>query len=255
MTASFPDDDLEALFNAPSGGPEAGLDLPELDSAPDLGKPAAAPGAALPDDFDLPDDFRIPDDLSDLDPETLTEKSKRELAMLITRVAFPTALAGACALADVAAEVVGTEAGAVALLHDIDGDAPEQAAAAITKVVAGVPALLVMKFEGQITVTQYLDGVDAGRLPPAVVLTSAAELVEELIVGAVKPSDVPGAVSSVGLSKVKAMRMIAEAARPRHGLGGHSFRGGRDGHGDRRRFGRHGKGDSGAGGPDLPESP
>jgi|GEM_PF-469773 len=176
------------------------------------------------DDFQLPDDFVIPDDLSGLDPTTLTEKAKRELAILVTRVAFPSALAGACALAGIEADVVGTEAGAVAMLRQIDDEAPEQAATAITQVVRGVPALLVTKSEGQISVSQFLDGKDTGPLPPAVVLTSAAEIVEELIVGAIKPDEVPGVVSSVGIGKVKALRMISEAAKPPRG---HSFRPGR----------------------------
>lgn len=211
------DDELDRLLSG---------DLPAA-SVDDLDEPRRPVGGdPVPDeDFQLPDDFAIPDDLSGFDPETLTDKAKRELAILITRVAFPNALAAACALAEVAADVVGTEVGAIAILHDIDDEAPERAAAALTQVVRGIPALLVTKAEGQISVTEFADGADRGPLPPAVVLTSASELVEELIVGALKPSDVPGVVSSVGIGKMRALKMIADAAKPHRGHFGHGRRG------------------------------
>lgn len=232
-------DDLSALdFDLPE---ELAAELGSWDSGEDessdataswaVEQPGASPNQSLStesdsDDLSLPDDFEIPDDLSGFDPTTLASKAKRELAILITRLAFPGALAGACALAGIEADAVGTEGGAVALLHKIDDEAPEQAGQLLSSVVRGVPLLLVTKAEGQISVTQFLDGKDIGPLPPGVVLTTAPELVEDLIIGVVKPSAVPGTVSSVGISKVKALKLIADSSRPPGGGTGRLGRGG-----------------------------
>lgn len=150
--------------------------------------------------------------------------TKRELAILLTPIAQAKALAAACALSGIAADAVDTHTGAVALLHDIDGEAPEQAASILSKVVSGFPIVLVTKTEGQIGVSQFLAGEEKGPLAPAVVLTAAPELVEDLIIGAVKPADVPGSVTSVGMGKAKALKLLADAARPHHFPRGHKSR-------------------------------
>ena len=165
------------------------------------------------DDFDLPDDFVIPDDLSAFDPTTLAAKDRPELALLVTRVADPRALAALCALTQVAADIVGTEGGAVAMLQDLSEDAPQQAAAKVSKAMGSIDVLLVLRTSGQISVTKYDGGSDLGDVPPGLVLATSTELVEDLIVGTITPAEVPGSINSAELKPGRAMRLFTEAAR------------------------------------------
>ncbi|WP_418277178.1 hypothetical protein ACNHYB_04445 [Isoptericola jiangsuensis] len=126
----------------------------------------AAPGQPdqpeLPDVPELPEDFEVPDDLSSLggtpDPA---------LAALITQVADAEALAAACSLAGIEIDAVPTPVGALAILRDRSGEAPQRAAAAISQVVKAVPLILVTRQGEQLTCHRYLDGADEGKLPRA----------------------------------------------------------------------------------------
>ena len=162
-----------------------------------------------PDLPDMPDGFEVPDDLSAL---TGTRKDP-ELALLITQIAGAEPLAAASALAEVAVDAVGTDIGAIGVLPDTSGDAPDRAATAISRLVTGVPLVLVTRWGEQLTCVRYQDGNAEGELPPGLVLSGAPDVLEDLLTGQTAVADLPGVVPSSSISRFKAMRMLAETAR------------------------------------------
>jgi hypothetical protein len=161
----------------------------------------------LPDG--LPDDIEIPDDLSGLDGA----RKDPELAVLITQVAGAEPLAAACALAELDVLVVPSQVGALGVLRDTADDAPDHAATAVSKLVAGVPLVLATRWGEQLTCVRYADGEAEGELPPGLVLGGAPEVLEDLLTGQLQVADVDGVVASRDIGRFKAMRMLSGAAR------------------------------------------
>ncbi|WP_129783227.1 hypothetical protein [Promicromonospora panici] len=188
------------------------------------GPSSTPPGDDLPD-FDL-DDFEIPDDLS-----SLTGSGEPEFAALITQIAGAEPLAAASSLAQLDLDAVPTSVGAVGVLKDLAGDAPEQAAAAISQLVRGVPLVLVTRTGEQMTAVRFADGVRGDELAPGLVLGGAPESVVDLLTGATSVADLDGVVGSTSISKFKAVRMLTSAARKaRKAMGkGEPGLGGKDG--------------------------
>lgn len=164
------------------------------------------PGDDLPD-FDL-DNIEIPDDLS-----SLTGTGEPEFAALITQIAGAEPLAAASSLAQLDLDAVPTSVGAVGVLKDLSGDAPEEAAAAISQLVRGVPLVLVTRTGEQMTAVRFADGVRGDELAPGLVLGGAPENVVDLLTGATSVADLDGVVASTSISKFKAVRMLTSAAR------------------------------------------
>jgi len=151
-------------------------------------------------------ELHVPDDLSGLDDERPT------VAIVVTPVAVAAPLAAACALAKVAADAVPSPVGAIAVLCDpATGSA---GAAAVSQLLRQVPVVLLERRESQLTASQWVAGARTRDLPPGLVLSDAPEVLENLLLGGLAPAGVDGVVSSVGLSKLKAMRILA-AHRPR----------------------------------------
>ena len=148
----------------------------------------------------------VPDDASSLAGEV-------GVALAITPVANPQALAATCALAKIEVDAVPTEVGALAVLRDVTGDAPAASAGAISRLLRGIPIVLLERREGQISASRWLDGDRDGVLAPGLVLDDAPELLEDLVLGSVTAAEVDGVVSSAGMSRLKAMRVLAAAAR------------------------------------------
>ena len=173
---------------------------------PDNGPDSTPAGDDLPD-FDL-GDLEIPDDLS-----SLTGPGEPDFAALITQIAGAEPLAAASSLAQLDLDAVPTSVGAVGVLRDRSGDAPERAAAAISQLVRGVPLVLVTRTGEQMTAVRFADGVRGDELAPGLVLGGAPENVVDLLTGATAVADVDGVVGSDSISKFKAMRMLTSAAR------------------------------------------
>jgi len=188
------------------------------------GSSSTPPGDDLPD-FDL-DSFEIPDDLS-----SLTGSGEPEFAALITQIAGAEPLAAASSLAQLDLDAVPTSVGAVGVLKDLAGDAPEQAAVAISQLVRGVPLVLVTRTGEQMTAVRFADGVRGDELAPGLVLGGAPESVVDLLTGATSVADLDGVVGSTSISKFKAVRMLTSAARKaRRSMGkGEQGLGGKDG--------------------------
>ncbi len=159
-------------------------------------------------DDDALDGVEIPDDLS-----SLTGAAVPDLVLLVTQIAGAEPLAAACSLAQVEADAVATDVGAVAVLRDRAGDAPAHAAAALTTLVKGVPLVLVERAGEQLTMTRWADGAAGDQLAPGLVLGGAPETLEDLITGATTLADLDGVVASSSISRWKAMRLLTSAAR------------------------------------------
>lgn len=152
----------------------------------------------------------VPDDASSLLGEV-------GIALVVTPVADALALAATCAIAKVAADVVPSEVGALAVCRERAGTAPAEAAGALSRLLRGVPLVLLESREGQISASRWLDGTRGDDLAPGLVLGDAPEVLEDLVLGDTTPGDLDGVVSSVGMSRLKAMRVLAAAARAARG--------------------------------------
>lgn len=139
--------------------------------------------------------------------------SADDLALVLTQLDGPEPLAAACALARVDVDALPTDVGAVAVVRDASADGLARAAGAISQMIKGVPVVALARSAGQITATRWLDGASQGDLPPGLVLDEAPAVLEDIMLGEIAPSDAPGFVSSAGLGRWKAARMLARAAR------------------------------------------
>ena len=135
------------------------------------------------------------------------------VAVLLTPVATPGPLAATCALAKIDVDVVPSDVGAVAALRETAGSAPQESAVAVSRLLKGVPVVLLVREEGRIAASRWLDGEQGDDLRAGLVMNGAPEVVEDLLLGTTPAADVPGMVSSVGLSRFRAMRMLAASAR------------------------------------------
>jgi len=135
------------------------------------------------------------------------------VALVVTPVAGPEPLAATCAMAKVPVDVVPSTVGAIAVCRDTAGDAPRDAAVAISRLLKGVPVVLLHKDGGRVAAARWLDGEQGEDLAAGLVLSGAPEVLEDLLLGTVRAADVPGVVSSVGLSRFRALRMLAASAR------------------------------------------
>ena len=188
------------------------------------------------DDDALPEGFSVPDDLSSLtgadspsqpasgDPasdtpspdvpdaaEAAAQQEQPQVALVVTQVAGAEALAAACALAKVEADAIFTPVGAVAVLRD--PSAGQAGAGALSTMLKAAPVVLLVRRAGRISATHWANGVQGDDLPPGLVLSDAPPELEQLLLGTLTISDAENAVTSVGMSRWKAMRLLAAAAK------------------------------------------
>jgi hypothetical protein len=116
-------------------------------------------------------------------------------------------------MAKVAVDVVPSTVGAIAVCRDTSGGAPREAAVAISRLLKGVPVVLLEKAAGRATASRWMDGEQGEHLAAGLVLSDAPEVLEDLLLGTTTPAEVDGMVSSVGLSRLRALRMLAASAR------------------------------------------
>lgn len=202
------------------------------DRRPDDDGPAdALPGDGLPDDlgFEIPDDLSgldaaapapaetptsdVPDDLSGLDAAA-AQPDEPVVAIVVTQVAGAKALAAACSLAGVAVDAVPSPVGALAVLRDA-GDAARTASAAeaLSRMLRSSPVVLLDRRSGRISASRWSAGEREDDLAPGLVLSGAPEVLEEILVGGTPVADVPGVVTSVGMSRWAAMRALSAGRR------------------------------------------
>ncbi len=178
------------------------------------------PEGDLPHDLSVPDDLssleeasddrppldEVPDDLSSLEEEVT-------LALVLTQVASAEALAAAGALHGLAIDAVDSPVGAIAVCRDRGGSGPATVASSLSATVKGVPVVLLLRRGGQVTAQRWLNGEPGDDLPAGLVLSDAPAIIEDLVLGTTTVADLSGTVTSVGVSRWKAMRMLAAQAR------------------------------------------
>ncbi|MDM7856215.1 hypothetical protein [Cellulomonas alba] len=169
---------------------------------------------SAPEDDDgvvVPDDLssltgEVPDDLS-----ALTGDEAPSVALVVTQVALPEPLAAACALAKVDVDVVPSPVGAIAVLRE-----PAQAAdgaQAVSRLLRQSPVVLLERRSEAIAASQWANGERGADLPPGLVLSDAPSVLEDLLLGSVAPAELDGVVTSVGLSRWRATRILAAGVR------------------------------------------
>ena len=134
-------------------------------------------------------------------------------AVVLTQVAVPEALAAACALQRLAVDVVPTPIGALASCRDTGEGAPAAVARAVSALLPGVPVLLLEQRDGQIAASRWSAGAEGAAMSPGLVLDGAPAVVEELLLGQTTAADLPGVVTSVGMSRWRATRVLAAVSR------------------------------------------
>lgn len=170
------------------------------------------------------------------------------VAVVLTPIASAPALAGLCAMSDVDVHVVPSRAGAVAVIElepappvaepdewDISellggqGDEVPAAADEIARTLsrltkAGVVLItsaltrdsgLEQGLAGQLTARRYGGGERGEEVAVGLVLAGADDVVEDLVLGRVRVTDVPGHARSGDLPRWKAARMFAKGLRRR----------------------------------------
>ena len=169
------------------------------------------------------------------------------LAVVLTPVASAAALAGLCAMSDVDTHVVPSRAGAVAVIElaaeeqseapkdwdisELLGEQEEVPAAAdelartlsrLSKsgVVLITAALardtgIEKGLSGQLTARRYAGGEPGESVSVGLVLAGADDVVEDLVLGRTRVTDIPGHQRSGELPRWKAARMFAKGLRRR----------------------------------------
>ncbi|MCM3661861.1 hypothetical protein M3148_12800 [Georgenia satyanarayanai] len=168
------------------------------------------------------------------------------VAVVLTPVASASALAGLCAMQDVDVHVVPSRSGAVAVVEleaapaappsddwdigELLGATGEEVPAAADEVArtlsrltkAGVVLITASLaqdagFErglsGQLTARRYAGGERGEDVAVGLVLAGADDVVEDLVLGRVRVTDVPGHARSGDLPRWKAARMFAKGLR------------------------------------------
>ena len=220
----FSDEELEAAVAGfeKEFAEEASGNAPDVFNAADVSDmPADMPVAS-----DMPDmeHVEIPDDASEIDPSVGFDEAlagllgdKAKMAALITRVASAELLAAFCQLADISADCVGSNQGAVAVLRNLDGDSPEAAARDITTVVTGMSAILVVNRADKLHIALYAGGVAGSELAPPILFNSTPRFVEDVMLGitTVEQLKTHGfeVINSAQYDHTSAMRVISKHTR------------------------------------------
>lgn len=139
--------------------------------------------------------------------------SQGALAVVLTQVADAGPLAAACALAGVEVDAAPTSVGAVAVCRRTGEGEPEAVAEAISRLLSNTPVLLVVRRDGALVATRWTGGSAAAEVAPGLVLDGAPPEVEGLLVGTLDVAGLDGVVSSVGMGRWRATRLLASAAR------------------------------------------
>lgn len=143
----------------------------------------------------------------------MSTAEEASVAVLLTQVADAQSLAAACALNKFKVEAVSSPIGAYAIIQDTTKGYPEAVTVAVSKLVQGVPVILIQAFEGRMAAQQYEAGELKGTLPVALVLDGAPHELEDILLGQVTVAELPDVVSSGKISRFKAMRMLAASAK------------------------------------------
>ena len=181
---------------------------------------------SVTDASDAPDmeNVEIPDDASEIDPSVGFDEAlagllgdKAKMAALVTRVASAELLAAFCQLADISADCVGSNQGAIAVLRNLDGDSPEAAAKDITTVVSGMSVILGVNRADKLQIMLYAGGKAGSELAPPILFNSTPRFVEDLMLGITTVAQLKTrgfeVIDSGRYDRASAMRVISKHTR------------------------------------------
>jgi hypothetical protein len=135
------------------------------------------------------------------------------VGLVLTKVAVPEGLAAACAMSKVPLDAVPTEIGAVGVCRSTGAGEPERAAQVISRLLQNTPVVLMVQRAGRLTASRWTGGSQDEEVPAALMLDGAPPEIEQMLLGQLRPEDLAGTVSSVGMSRWRATRVLAAAAR------------------------------------------
>lgn len=165
------------------------------------------------------DDFES--DLADMsDMESALQQllgEKASSAMLLTRVRDVDVLAAFAAICDIDAYCIADKTGAIAILKNLDGHHPEDAAQALTKLVNGMSVVLVVNRAGHIEAHQWVNATQGESFPPPIVFMNSPAFVEDVMVGQADVNDVVASgdftvIDTKDLNKAKSFQILQNFA-------------------------------------------
>lgn len=176
--------------------------------------------------------------LDKLGEEDIAAEKRRALAVIMTPIASAQALAGLCAMAGLDLKVIDSSTGAVAAAEftpeeDWSVEAltsgvavpafADEAARALSKTSRMGAVLLVVEVSvdpeggqgttGQMIARNYANGEPGEDISPGLVLASADDVVENLLLGEVTLAELPEVHDSSKLSRLKAARLFMRGLR------------------------------------------
>ncbi|GMA26362.1 hypothetical protein GCM10025864_41210 [Luteimicrobium album] len=147
-------------------------------------------------------------------PENAAEAAVQPArAVVVTQLGAAEPAAAMCAIAGLPVDAVLSGVGVLVWCRDTSVGGPEQVAATITRATPGLPAVLLVHRDGQITAHTWLDGAVGDELAAGLALDGAPEGLTNLLLGTETVDDFPDVVTSVGVGRLKAVRMMTKAGR------------------------------------------
>lgn len=145
--------------------------------------------------------------------------NKAKKAVLVTNVKDPHLLAAFCVMAEVSASCVGASSGAVALLDDLDGQAPEEAARRLTTLVSSLPLVLIVNRADRLEAHSWINGRQGEKIAPPLLLMRLDNVIEDLVISQASPAtlaeDGRTVVSTGTMDKDDAWHVIRHYTRRR----------------------------------------
>lgn len=154
----------------------------------------------------------------------LGERAKA--AAILTPLRSQRLLAAFCALCGIKADCVGSQDGAVALLTQLDGQAPEHAAASLTHLISGLSVILIVNRADKLEAKPWIDGKSGEKVPPPVVLAQEPQFVEGYLIGVEGRKSIHlqhDGIMSDGMDRDQASKVIFEETNQVRHRGFHPF--------------------------------
>ncbi|WP_165496258.1 hypothetical protein [Alloscardovia theropitheci] len=108
---------------------------------------------------------------------------KAKIALLITEVRDARFLAALCKVLDIDALAVGFSSGACAILRDVSGQAPEEAAHDMSDLVFGMSVISCVNRADKISANLWVNGKTQEEITPPILFASLDGTVEDLMIG------------------------------------------------------------------------
>ncbi len=132
-------------------------------------------------------------------------------SVVLTQVPIVEAVTASCVLAGVAADVVPSEIGSIAVCHD--PAVSYKAGVTISQLLKPSLVVLLQNEGDQVSAIGFADGKETEVQAAGLWLDAAPVVLEDLVTGAIEPSAVEGALTTVGMSRWRAARTLSKISR------------------------------------------